>query len=326
MRKYKLSIVVPTYNGGGWIEDTLESVLCQLVNYRDEVELVVRDNCSTDNTPQIVEKLNDKYNNLIKYDRRSETCIADVNFREAVALSDGEYMVILGDDDLFYPCFLHYVLSLIDKHPEVGMFYFNRIGTSREYEGASLSDNKLNAYFYKYYNNPDDFASDYSMQASFTSVDVIKRDCFEKGLPFAKSIYYGVEWYSVMLYGLQQMPCMALYSPMVLQRAPKVRYWSDRMLLYVIIGVDNMFSDLQSYYPKTYQDWQSRKEKEIPVYKYIISCIPLNRKLYLSKKDELLDKLNPLQKALALFLIHTSLFDRVIVMIIKLLRSIKSKI
>lgn len=323
MKMYKLSIIVPTYNGGGWIEDTLESVLSQLVYYREDVELIVRDNCSTDNTPFIIEKLNSKYNNIINYDRRSETCIADINFREAVSLSNGEYMVILGDDDLLYPCFLNYILALIKNNPDVGLFFFNRIGTSREYIGASLCDNNLNANFSKYYTNPDEFAADYSIQASFTSVDVIRRDCFDKGLPFAKSNYYGVEWYSVMLYGLQNMPCMVLYSPMILQRAPSVRYWSDRILLFVGVGVDNMFTDLKKLYPKTYKDWLRRKKNEIPITKYIISCIPLNRKLYQDKWDEIKGKLDPSQKLLAKFLITCSLFDYIILSGIKLIRYIK---
>ena len=304
MNNFRLSIVIPTYNGSEWIEDTIESVACQLEPFQDSVEFIVRDNASADRTSEIVSNLNKKYNCIIKYDRRNETAIADVNFREAILLTQGQYVLLLGDDDLLFPNFIRNSLDLIDRYPTVGLFYFNRIATTRNYKGASLKHDNPSSKFVRHYEDVKEFIMDYPSGPDFMSVNMVKRDCLVNGLPFAKSQYYGVEWFSAILYGLKNYKIISIFEPMILQRAPKVRMWDDRALLYVIVGVDNMFKDLDCVYPGIHNVWNNYSLIFCSRFWYLTKCIPLNRKLYKDKYKELSVKLTGIQQFVAYCLLN----------------------
>ena len=94
---YKLSICIPTYNRARFIPDAIDSILSQAT---DEVEIVVSDNASTDNTQDIIVEYQ-KSNKNLKYFRHSENVGPDKNFQKLIELSKGEYCIILGSDDWF---------------------------------------------------------------------------------------------------------------------------------------------------------------------------------------------------------------------------------
>lgn len=298
---YKLSIIIPTYNGGCWIEDTIKSVIVQLKDYADSVELFIRDNASSDNTKAIIERINNENDGIIHYDRRDTNADADTNFREAVLLTSSEYVLLLGDDDLLFPNFIKYTLELLKRYPDIGLLYYNRICTTRDYEGAILKHHEPNSSFVRLYNNAEDFIKDHPSGPDFMSVNIVKRDCLIKGIPHSKQEYYGVEWYFSVLFGLQGYKCLASFVPMILQRVPSVsnRYWSDKVLLYVGVGMDNMFSELSKYYPNIYRIWSDYSHNNISMISFIISCIPMNRELYREKWTELSPKLTSWNKRVA---------------------------
>lgn len=92
----QLSICIPTYNRAAFIGATLESIARQA---RQDVEVVVSDNASTDDTAEIVESFRDRIPNLVY--SRSETNVGfAANFMRAVALSHGTYAWLLGSDDV----------------------------------------------------------------------------------------------------------------------------------------------------------------------------------------------------------------------------------
>lgn len=92
-----VSIITPTYNCGKFIGETIESVLKQ--SY-ENWEMVIVDDCSKDNTKEVVEK-------YIKKDKRIKYHLLEVNSGAAVArtkameLAQGKYMAFLDSDDLW---------------------------------------------------------------------------------------------------------------------------------------------------------------------------------------------------------------------------------
>jgi len=91
----KVSVIVPTYNGSEFIEETINSVIEQ--DYCN-VELIVIDDCSTDNTVKVVSKLESKFNFKFLSNETNQGLMKTNNI--AVKESSGEYLLILGHDDL----------------------------------------------------------------------------------------------------------------------------------------------------------------------------------------------------------------------------------
>lgn len=92
-----VSIIMPTYNCADFIGETIESVLAQ--DYKNW-ELIIIDDCSTDDTKNIVEKY--RYNEeRIKYHRLEKNSGAAIARNTAIDLANGRYIAFLDSDDLW---------------------------------------------------------------------------------------------------------------------------------------------------------------------------------------------------------------------------------
>ncbi len=106
----KISIVTPTFNSSKFIAETLKSILSQ--SYKD-FEVLVVDDCSTDNTVEIVKSFNDK---------RIRIFVNDVNkgaaFSRNVALKNakGEYIAFVDGDDLWEKDKLKKQISFMEEN------------------------------------------------------------------------------------------------------------------------------------------------------------------------------------------------------------------
>ena len=96
-----LTISIPTFNGARFLEDTIRSAWRE-VQYLDEVSIMVVDNGSTDETPNICRRLRDEG---IKFTQITKTTTepSDLNHLSAVTLSESDYVWILADDDVVAP-------------------------------------------------------------------------------------------------------------------------------------------------------------------------------------------------------------------------------
>jgi len=98
MKDYGLvSIITPTWNCGKFIAETIESVLAQSYRYW---EMLIVDDCSTDNTKEIVEKYNDP---RIKYHCLERNSGAAVARNTALRMANGRWIAFLDSDDLWKP-------------------------------------------------------------------------------------------------------------------------------------------------------------------------------------------------------------------------------
>ena len=97
MEKGLVSIITPTYNCGRFIAETIETVLGQ--TYRN-FEMIIVDDCSTDDTQQVVDAYSEK-DARIKYYCLEQNSGAAVARTKAMELANGEYMAFLDSDDLW---------------------------------------------------------------------------------------------------------------------------------------------------------------------------------------------------------------------------------
>lgn len=97
MKKEKLvSIIIPIYNGEKFIEKCMDSVLNQ--TYKN-IEIILSDDGSTDNSLKIIKQYSKKYKN-IKYDSHENVGLS-ITRNIAFELATGDYVTYLDVDDYF---------------------------------------------------------------------------------------------------------------------------------------------------------------------------------------------------------------------------------
>lgn len=92
-----VSVIIPSYNRASTIEKSVRSVLNQ--TYRD-IELIVVDDCSTDNTKQVLEQIHDDRLRYHCLEKNSGACAAR---NKGIELARGEYIAFQDSDDEWLP-------------------------------------------------------------------------------------------------------------------------------------------------------------------------------------------------------------------------------
>lgn len=95
----RISVIIPVYNVSKFIGRTIDSVLKQ--NY-DDIEIVLVDDCSTDNSETIIKRFQ-KTNPCIKYIRQAKNQGAAVARNTALDAATGRYVAFLDGDDEWCP-------------------------------------------------------------------------------------------------------------------------------------------------------------------------------------------------------------------------------
>ena len=113
MFKPILSICIPTYNRGIYLKNTLNQLVKEdiFLNTND-VEIVVSDNCSNDETEDICTDFKNKYGEKISYFKQS-TNIKDKNFAFVLGIAKGKYAKLNNDNSIFKPGQLSKLVSLL---------------------------------------------------------------------------------------------------------------------------------------------------------------------------------------------------------------------
>jgi len=128
----KVSVIITAHNYGCYLNKAIESVLCQTMQ---DFELIVVDDGSTDNTPQVL--VNYKDNVKIKVIALGGVGLAKTA-NQGIRASKGEYVVRLDADDYFDENILLVESTVLDNKSEIGMVYpdyhrINKYGDLLEY-------------------------------------------------------------------------------------------------------------------------------------------------------------------------------------------------
>ncbi len=109
-----ISVVIPSYNHAAYIQEAVHSVLAQPV---DELELLVVDDGSRDDTPAVLRSIDDPRMRLIVQANQGAHRALDRGLREA----RGRYLAILNSDDRYAPDRLPAALALFEQMPELAL-------------------------------------------------------------------------------------------------------------------------------------------------------------------------------------------------------------
>ena len=108
-----VSVVIPTFNRAGMIPEAIRSVLEQ--SYQN-IEIIVVDDGSTDNTSEVLEQFGNDIHYMLT-ENSGPAHARNVGMRAA----KGKYISFLDSDDLYLPCKIELQVSFMEQHPEVGM-------------------------------------------------------------------------------------------------------------------------------------------------------------------------------------------------------------
>jgi abequosyltransferase len=141
-----LSICIPTYNRSNYLKNCLESLVTQPAFALGEIEVVVSDNFSTDNTYEVVAGFIQRYAN-IHYFKNAEN-IRDMNFPKVISLASGLYRKLCNDSIIFKDGTMEYMLRLIKNNivDQPVLFFINTdpIRKFEEIEAKYLLEDFLN--------------------------------------------------------------------------------------------------------------------------------------------------------------------------------------
>ncbi len=112
MKNIKISIITPAFNSGKTIERTIQSVLAQ--NY-DNVEYIIIDGASNDNTLDVVSKYKDKIACVVS---EKDNGISEA-FNKGIARATGDVIGIINSDDYLLPGALQIVADAYDEAVDI---------------------------------------------------------------------------------------------------------------------------------------------------------------------------------------------------------------
>jgi hypothetical protein len=117
-----LSICIPTYNRALLLQDALESIREEVIGLGDDVEVVVSDNCSTDQTVEVLKQNED----WVRWSSSDRTRGITTNLmRVTCDLARGRFVWLVGDDDLVLRGAVTRVVNSLKQHPEISYHYLN---------------------------------------------------------------------------------------------------------------------------------------------------------------------------------------------------------
>ncbi len=111
-----LSICIPTFNRAEYLENTLQSIVSQKKFIEtDEVEIVIYDNCSEDNTEEIALKFCAIYGDKVRYYRNSENII-DANFEKVLSYGNSVFLKLNNDTLMHLSNSLDKIIDVVNRN------------------------------------------------------------------------------------------------------------------------------------------------------------------------------------------------------------------
>lgn len=281
MRKL-ISVIIPTYNRNPIILYTLELLRPQILRNNNEVELVVCNNASSDDSDAAIKKyrIENDFFSYIFYDEHVEV---GVSISRSIENASGDYVLLWGDDDVPTPFLIDILLYYLHKNPEVGLIHFNGI-VGNEGKGFSMKNLRItNTEFNDMTTLYDSksFAENHYTGCGLMSSDLFLKTAWDEGVKIDSSNHYGYEFIAPILIGVKGKQCLYVNFPLWIQRVPAYRAWQHKAPLFWYVGIPNLLKDLEKY--GVIDDWSSiwhYKTNSKSLLLHVIPQMLLDKKLY----------------------------------------------
>ena len=257
-----LSICIPTYNRAIYLDELLGSIVSQLSELKDCIEICVSDNASTDHTDAIVKKYRDSC--ALVYHKNPKNLGPDANFLQCVKIAKGDYAWIVGSDDKLVSGAVHEIIAVLrDSQFTIDMLLFDFYvwysgrSCSAIYPSFTISRHSFmfDANNVKEFVNFCEIVRTIATLFGFLSSIIFKRD---KWIAQLKGVDEFIGSSFVQVYPLIQMvkhvsPCMLMYynRPLVLYRAYNDSYLDRKDMLKRYLIDIAAYTRLSALFPDT---------------------------------------------------------------------------
>ncbi|MEC5394902.1 glycosyltransferase family 2 protein [Bergeyella sp. RCAD1439] len=169
-----VSVIIPCYNSANYIQETLTSVREQSYS---NVEIIVVDDGSLDNLPDIMEKEMQK-DSRVSFFRQSNKGQSMAR-QLGVEKSKGKYLLFLDSDDKIHHSYIQKAVEILDKNPEVGIVtckahFFDKMDGEWEL--------------------PEYVLADFLIQNSIFITSLIRKEDFQEIGGFDSSLTFYEDW------------------------------------------------------------------------------------------------------------------------------------
>ncbi len=111
----KISVILPVYNAGNYLAETIESILNQTHTH---FELIILNDKSTDNSLVIIQKYIEKDSRIILINK--EVNLGPANLRnEGFSIAKGEFIALMDADDIALPSRFEKQVNVLKNNPEI---------------------------------------------------------------------------------------------------------------------------------------------------------------------------------------------------------------
>lgn len=187
MKKSKFSIIIPVYNVEQYLEETLESVINQTIGLKN-IEIILVNDGSPDNSYLICERYKEKYPETIKYIKKENGGVSSAR-NIGLEYATGEYVNFLDSDDMWEKDVFEKAAKMFEKHPEIDI-----IGFRQKYFEAYSGYTSLD---YKYLKKDGvyDITVDYdliqlSVTSSFMRTEIAKLAKYDERIKYSEDAKY----------------------------------------------------------------------------------------------------------------------------------------
>ena len=119
----RVSIIIPTYNAGKYIEQCIDSIFAQI--YPSFEVIVSYDSNSTDDTLAILKTLSERYSLIIDLGMKETSGSAGKVRNRGFLRATGEFVVFVDADDVVLPDYLSSMMDVFREYPELDAVYCN---------------------------------------------------------------------------------------------------------------------------------------------------------------------------------------------------------
>lgn len=178
-----LTIAIPTYNRCERLAILIESITSQLDSFKNQIEVIICDNASTDKTEELVESYINVSQRII-YHRNVENVGMDGNFHKCFELASGKYFWMIGDDDYIIDNSIASIVSLLEGNTVYDIIALRVLGENQLSQIKKIIPSSLQ------YNSKgrDEFINSIGVMLSFIS-GVIVRNCKNELSPTITKFY-----------------------------------------------------------------------------------------------------------------------------------------